>query len=859
VDSEGPFATPDDQRRDQDERDEHSPSQRDPMAASDGTTEDLAQSNVDWDSDVDETPFIPVDLGEVAAWEDSLAEGGSGRLPLATSAAARRAAARQHINRRRRRFIFYVRRITRTRQAARSVTIARAAWVTVVVLAVLVVTALTATFGLAASYYNSEATNIAALSHTVASRDSMRIYDSHGTLLYELKNAGAQHSIPLPQMPMDAINATVAIEDHTFWVNQGLDFASIARAALADFHSGGITQGASTITQQLIKQNILNSNENFDRKLREAILAFGMTTQKVYSKSQILQMYLNSIPYGQEAYGLDAAAQTYFGYQDDPATGETAAQHLDLAQASMLAGIPQNPNTNNPLLHFQHAHDRQKAVLDAMIANGYITQAQASAAYAEAGKPGFFTPQLQSQNLAPHFVTFVQNQIDSMIASGQLNPSRSGLNVYTTLDLGLQNQVQAAMKDHLYGDDTDDYTGNLIRNDNVSNSAAVLVQHSTGAIKVLLGSIDYNNTAIHGQDDVATLDYRSPGSSFKPIIYSLAFEKGWFPAMTLADDPTVFWDQGADAPYKVLDFNPGQFRNTVTIRQALQMSLNIPAVKAMQFVGTPDAQRQAARFGIHPEGTWGLSSVLGALDVHLIDMVQAYTVFANYGQYIPLRAIDRITDSFGNVLYQYHVSQPVQVISPQVAYMITSVLSDNAARTPEFGPCSPLYLDGLPIYKRGNPCQSSAFTPRPAAVKTGTAQNLTDDFTMGYTMDYTMGVWVGNSNNSPMINLDGVTGAAPIWYDGMMAAEGSSPKRAFPIPTGLRFAPYTSDGIQSRDWFLAGPLPPANIGNTEPGEPCVTLTNNPADPWVYCAGSQATPTPTIGIPLPPGFPFPPNG
>jgi membrane peptidoglycan carboxypeptidase len=778
------------------------------------------------------------ELGVVAAWEDHPHGGYSPSRPLPSSATARRAAeAHARTNRRRRHYIFYVRRTSRTRQAARSVTLARAAWVSIVALSLLVLTSVLGTIGLAASYYQSQAANIAALSSTVASRDSMRIYDSHGTLLYELQNDGAQHSISLAQVPVTVINATVAIEDHTFWVNEGVDFNSIIRAALIDFKGGQITQGASTITQQLIKQNILNSNETFDRKLREAILAVGMTTQGVYTKSQIMQMYLNSIPYGEQAYGIDSAATAYFSFQDDPTTGETAAQHLDLAQASVLAGIPQNPNTNDPLVHPQHSRDRQKAVLDAMVQFGYITRAQADAAYAEAGKPGFFHPQAQVQNLAPHFVEYVQEQIDNMIASGQLNLSRSGLNVYTTLDLDVQNHVQQYMRDHLHGNDTDDYTGNLIRNDNVSNSAAVLVQQSTGAIKVLLGSIDYNNDAIDGKFDVATQGFRSPGSSFKPIIYSMAFEKGWFPAMTLADDPTVFWDQGADVPYKVLDFNPGQFRNTVTIRQALQMSLNIPAVKAMQFVGVQDAERQAARFGLKPsqtEGTWGLSSVLGALNVHLIDMTQAYTVFSNYGQYIPLHAINEITDSTGNVLFQYQVPHPVQVLSPQIAFMITSILEDNNARTPEFGPCSPLWLDGPPIYNKHTPCASPA-GDRPAAVKTGTAQDLTDDFTMGYTMDYTMGVWVGNDNYSPMIDLDGVTGAAPIWYDGMMYAEGNLPKQAFPAPQGMHKAIYTTDGITSDDWFLDGPLPSANIGNTEPGQPCITLTHNPADPWDYCA------------------------
>ncbi|MBF6589198.1 MAG: transglycosylase domain-containing protein [Ktedonobacterales bacterium] len=774
--------------------------------------------------------------------------------PLPRSAVARRGAAQRRTSRRRRHYIFYVRRMSRSRQAARSVTVTRAAWISVVALAVVALSSFTATLGLAASYYQSQTNSIAALSRTVAARDSLRIFDSRGVLLYELKNAGAQHSISLAQIPVTVVNATVAIEDRTFWVNQGVDVLSIIRAAVANYNGRRITQGASTITQQLVKRNILNSNETFDRKVREAILAIGMTTQGVYTKRQIMQIYLNSIPYGQEAYGIDAAAQAYFSYQDDPATGETAAQRLDLAQAAMLSGIPQNPNTNNPLLHPKAAHERQRVVLDSMVTYGYITRAQANAAYAEAGKPNFFNPQQKEQNLAPHFVAFIQTQISNMIAAGQLDLSRSGLNIYTTLDLDMQNNVQQAMKNHLYGNDLDDYGGGgLIRNDNVTNSAAIIANQHDGSIKVLLGSVDYYSTRIDGKFDVATQGFRGPGSSFKPIVYSAAFEKGWFPAMTVADQPTVFWDQGQDKPYKVLDFNPNKFFGTVTLRQALQFSLNIPAVKVMQYVGVDEARRNAMRMGINTwEGSWGLSSVLGSLDVRLYDMVQAYTVLANYGQYIPLHSINTITDSSGDVLYQYRTPRPVQVLSPQVAYMLTSILSDNPARIGEFGPCSPLYLDekaDCQAYGGNSP------NARPAATKTGTGQNFWDDWTMGYTMDYTMGVWAGNNNHTPMRRIDGVTGAAPIWYNSMLYAERNLPKTPFPVPTGLRLATYTTSGITSRDWFLAGPLPVANIGNTGPATPpCITLTEDPQNPWNYCA---ATPTVTPGV-TPKGTPSPPS-
>ena len=592
-------------------------------------------------------------------------------------------------------------------------------------------------------------------------------------------------------------------------MNQGVDFNSIVRAAYTNVVQHGISQGGSTITQQLIKQNVLNSNESFERKIKEAILAYGMTTQGVFSKRQIIEMYLNSIPYGQEAYGIDAAARSYFGYTDDSDSGVSAAQHLDLAQASMLAGIPQNPNLNNPLLHPQHAHDRQVEVLRNMVEQGYITQKQADQAAAESLKPGFFKPQPAPKNLAPHFVNFIRDQLEQMVETGQLrNLSRSGLNVYTTLDLDLQNHVQDAIKQHLYGDDRDDYVGHhFIRDDHLTNSAAIIADHHTGAIKVMLGSVDYYSDKIDGQFNVATQGYRGPGSSFKPIVYATAFSKGWFPAMTVSDMPTVFWDEGQNRVYKPLNFNIDQFEGNITLRKALQWSLNIPAVKVMQYAGIDDVERNAMRMGIRKwQGQWGLSSVLGSLDVTLYDMTQAYTVFANEGKYIPMYSIDHITDGASNVLFQYHAPLPVQVLSPQVAYMVTSVLSDNPARAGDFGTCSPLYLDP----SKDDCLAHNGDSPNawPAAAKTGTGQDFRDDWTLGYTMDYTMGVWAGNNDHTPMVRIDGITGAAPTWYRSLIYAEQNLPKRAFPVPDGMQRATYTSNGVTSTDWFLAGPLPP---------------------------------------------------
>jgi membrane peptidoglycan carboxypeptidase len=781
--------------------------------------------------------------------QQTLATDGGMSAPLVPGAWQQSAAARAALHRRR---ILRVRRRTRALQAAQSLSITRAAILVMSLLGVVSIL-MSATSALAAAaYYQGESAPIAGLAHTIAARNSVRIYDRNGVLLYQFNQDGAQHTIPLAQIPVTVVNATVAIEDHDFWTNNGIDFVSIVRAAEQDLASGRIEQGGSTITQQLIKANILGSEVTFTRKLEEAILAVGITETGAYSKSQILQMYLNSIPYSPMAYGIDAAAQEYFGYQDDPATGMTAAQHLDLAQAAMLAGVPQNPNANDPLLHPQAALTRMQEVLRAMVQYGYITPAQANAAWAEAHQPDFFHPGTAALNLAPQFVYLVVNQLEQMIDLGQLHDlARSGLNVYTTLDYALQQHTMQAIHEHLYGNDQTDFAvPTYIRNDNVTNAAALLVSQQTGAIRVYVGSANYGNAAENGDFDVISQGYRSPGSSFKPIVYATAFEKGWFPATTVGDIPTSFWDAGSGQAYRPLDYDATAAAGEVTLRTALDWSLNIPAVKVMQFAGVQDVQRMAARLGItNVRGTWGLSTVLGALDVTPYEMVQAYTVFANGGNFVPLHAIDRISDSAGNVLYQYSPPRPVQVLDPRIAFLITSILSDNASRAGDFGGCSPLYLapyggPGNTHYTFAGAYSSSQcaylYTHRflspqawPVAAKTGTAQNFKDDWTIGYTMDYTGAVWVGNNDDTPMQNIDGVSGAAPIWYSSMLYAEeaGNLPRRPFPVPAGVHLAHYCSQGVCTTDWFLDGQTPAPNIGEDGAYPPCVSLLQGGG--WQY--------------------------
>lgn len=787
--------------------------------------------------------------------------GYGGRAPISQRGGLSPEEARQR-SRRRRRYTLYMRRASRARSATRAASLSRAVWATVIVLGMLALTTVTATLATAAAYYQSQEGAVLALSRTVASRDSIRIYDSTGLLLYQVSANGAQHSIPLAQVPVDVINATISAEDRTFWTNYGIDPTSVIRAAEENLLKKTITQGASTITQQLIKQNILGSALSYDRKVKEVVLATGMTVTGVYTKAQIMNLYLNSIDYGHEAYGIDSAAQVYFGYKDNPITGESAAQHLDLAQATLLSGVPQNPNTNDPIAHFAVARARQAYVLQGMVTLGFITQPEADAAFKEAGQANFFHLQPTPQKLAPHFVDYVLQQLTAMVDAHQIDLSRSGLNVYTTLNLDLQNHVQAAMVQHLYGNDHDDY-GNLIRNDNVTNTAGIMDDQHTGAILVMQGSVDYNSTLINGQFNVVTQGYRGTGSSFKPIAYATAFSQGWFPAMTIADTPSIFYDPGSGTEYKPLDFDR-LFPGEMTLRHALQNSRNIPAVKVMQYAGVSNVERNAIRMGLTSwKGTWGLSSVLGTLDVTPFSMAQMYSVIGDYGQYVPLYAINSITDSSGNAIFQYHVPQGVQVLSAQVAFMMMSVLSDNAARQSEFGACSPLYLD--PLISPDDPSYIHAGTGTegpvgnaecyhilsngyvsannwPAAVKTGT-NNLTDDWTCGFTMDYTMVVWAGNNNYSNFADpsqvghgIDGITGAAPTWYRSMIYAERNLPQRPFLPPNNVYKATWTSNGITSTDWFIKGSQPPDNTGSGGTNfKPCFTPDGNS---WNFCTSAN---------------------
>lgn len=618
-------------------------------------------------------------------------------------------------------------------------------------------------------------------------QDSLKMYDEHGTLIYQMVDQGLQTTVPLSQISQNLINAEVATEDQYFWSDPGVDITGIVRAAITDLSNGHVVSGGSTITQQLIKNNIVGNQDTIMRKLQEVILAPQVTRQ--YTKQQILSMYLNTTYYGEQAYGADAAAFIYFDLRDTPT--RSAASQLDIAQAAMLAGIPSSPVARDPFLFPKAAAERIRQILDLMHNQGYITPLQERMALNEASSPHFLHRGVIHNNLAPHFAAYAVNELATTLNVKPTDLARAGLVVSTTLDLPLQNQILKIAQKHI---------GELAKAHHMSDAAVVLIDFHNGAIRTLVGNIDPNNPQ-YGAFDVATQGYRQSGSSFKPFIYATAYEQGLSPGMPVVDGPLTIQMCCGLPPYSPSNYDQ-RYHGLITYRYALQNSFNIPAVKVLTKVGVDNALRTAQAMGINSYvGTPNYTMVLGTLGIRLLDETSAYGVFANGGVRIPPHAINTVVNVQGDLIYRFS-SQGKRVISKQVAYMMTNVLSDNSARTFEFGKCSALYLYSntqLQCYQ-GNPG-----VIRPAAVKTGTSQNFADNWTVGYTTDYVLGVWAGNNDNSPMVNVTGVDGAGPIWHDSMLLAEQGKPVTGFANPGGLvKKTVYYPQGLTTTDWYIQG-------------------------------------------------------
>jgi membrane peptidoglycan carboxypeptidase len=653
--------------------------------------------------------------------------------------------------------------------------------------------------------------------HDLLPPDNLRIYDSKGVLLDQMADQGLHTTVTFDQIAPDLLNATVATEDKDFWTNSGVDLLGIIRAFLTNLQEGRIVEGGSTISQQLIKNLIVGNASTIVRKLEEIVLAPQLNSH--YTKQDILAMYLNTIYYGYLAYGIDAAATIYFGLQDRP--GRSAASQLDLAQSAMLAGLPSNPTLFDPAVNFQGATDRFKGVLSLMYNQGYITNVERYDAINEEQSPHFFKFGLTLHDLAPHFDNFILDRLTSMFhLKNRSDLSRSSLIVYTTLDVSLQNKIQKIMQDHI---------AQLRDAHHLTNAAEVLIDFHTGAILSMLGSVNYNDTSIDGQVNVA-LAYRQPGSSFKPYVYVTAFAQGASPAQAIDDKQTTFAVPDSNPP----TFTPSNydlhFHGHMTLRCALQNSLNVPGVLVLNHAGVSNALQTAQNMGISSyQGTPGLSMVLGGLGIRLLDHTSAMGTFADGGVHMPYFSISKmVMGTTGKVVFQHQLNAGKRVVSPQLAYMMTNVLSDNTDRIPEFFDCNVLQL----YANSQQDCWNGNRGPvRPAAAKTGTTNDFKDNWTVGYTTDFVMGVWAGNDDGSPMIKVSGITGAAPIWHDAMLLAEQGHPIRDFVNPGGLQTATVTyPDGVTSTDLFLPGTVPsftPTPTPTMPDGSPTPTPISSP--------------------------------
>lgn len=631
-------------------------------------------------------------------------------------------------------------------------------------------------------YYNRIAATLPEvqdLRDQAAQFETTRILDRNGNILYELldPNAGRRTYVPLEEMSPYLVAATIATEDANFYSHPGYDVWAIARSFYYNLISDEIVSGASTITQQLTRMLLLSAEEQvsrtYTRKIREAILAAEITRQ--YSKNDILELYLNEINFGNLTYGVEAAAQTYFN---------TSAKTLTLGQASFLAGLPQLPAVYDVYTNRDVTLRRHENVLVLMyqtseeqgciqVSNNQqpicVGPGEALEAAEEIKNYDFQKP--VGGLRYPHWVFYIRSLLENKYDAQTIY--RSGFTVHTTLDPILQDQAQEIVRQQV----------DSLQAKHVTNGSLVAIRPSTGEILAMVGSADFDNKDIQGEINMSIIP-RQPGSSIKPLTYLAAFEKGWTPATLIWDVPSEFPPSGDPndprEPYKPVNYD-GRFHGPVTVRTALANSYNVPAVKTLDFVGiydNPDTEVEegliafARRMGISTltRNDYGLALTLGGGEVTLLELTGAYATMANGGRQVPTVAITRIEDYQGNLVYEYQLPAGEQVIRPEHAYLVSSILSDSFARIAAFGT---------------NPVINLPFK---AAAKTGTTNDFRDNWTMGYTPDLAVGVWVGNADYTPMRDTSGLTGAAPIWaqfmQEGIQLLTGGNPS-GFSRPAGI--------------------------------------------------------------------------
>lgn len=625
---------------------------------------------------------------------------------------------------------------------------------------------------------------------------STKIYDRDGELLYDIFQNQNRTPVKLENIPEVVKKATISIEDKDFYNHGGFDVWGIVRSFYRLVIHRRIEGGGSTLTQQLVKNALLTADQSVVRKLKELILAIQV--ERAYNKDQILEMYLNEIPYGGTSYGIEAAANLYFGKH---------TSELDLAEASLLAGLPQRPSVYSPYgTHPELAKTRQDEVLRRMVEDGYISKEDADRASKE--ELTYRTRQNELGFKAPHFVLYVKEKLIEQY--GDKLVEQGGLKVTTTLDYKLQEQVEKVLKD-----ETD-----KLKNYKVGNAAAVVLDPKTGQILSMAGSKDYfgksepegckeeSNCVFTPNVNVA-LRERQPGSATKPITYSVGMLKGYSASQVLMDVKTEF-PGGAGLPnYNPVNYD-GQFHGPVEVRYALGNSYNIPAVKMTALIGVKNNLELGYKMGL---STWeptaenissvGLSLPLGGREVRLLDLTSAFGVFGNQGKRQEPISILKVTDSTGKDLYDFQQTDGVRVLDEGVAFIISNILADNGARTAAFGSNSVLNIPGKTV-----------------SVKTGTTDQKRDNWTIGYTPLVATGVWVGNNDNSEMnpAIASGITGASPIWQKIMIAALKDKPNETPPRPESVIEADVDGlmggkpkDGSPTRKEFFLKGSEPSNV------------------------------------------------
>lgn len=561
---------------------------------------------------------------------------------------------------------------------------------------------------------------------------STQFFDRNGEVLYDFYSEERRDPVGIDEIPEALKQATIAVEDKDFYRHQGFDVLTIVRIPYNYLFRQRVI-GGSTLTQQLVKNVLLTNERTVIRKFKEFVLALQI--ERTFTKDEILEMYLNEAPYGGTAWGVGAAATYYF---------DKNISDLTLAESVILAGLPQRPSAYSPFAGRTDSEGtplwkiRSLGVLRRMQEDEFITPEQYNQVIDDFEAMEF--SQARTDIKAPHFVFYVQDQLEQLF--GEEVVERGGLRITTSLDLELQEDAQTIVAEEI----------EKVEELNITNGSAMVMNPETGEILAMVGSRDYFNTDIGGQFNVAVDGFRQPGSSLKPITYLAMLEKGYTPATMIVDAPTQFAANDSDKPYEPKNYD-GKFRGPVNLRDSLGSSLNIPAVKALAIVGVQTFLEQAYNMGLTsleptPENMrrFGLAVTLGGAEVTLKDTVVAFSSFANGGYRVEPISILKVEDLDGKVLFEHRPVQGSLVMSPESAFMINHMLSDNNARLMAFGPNSLLNVG------------------RPVAVKTGTTNDQRDNWTVGWSQEIMVGSWVGNNDNSPMTRVaSGITGASPIW------------------------------------------------------------------------------------------------